>query len=256
MKCARCGREVPALHDHAAGGLCDACYEALPEEDRRLMEAAVSARRERERRDTRVRSVWAVLTLSFVTLGIYYLYWLWTNLRELREASPGRSTPARAGQWLFGVKVLVVLSGLVAGVVWSLSLLGDASPLEAVRLPWPFLLLSGIEIVVDAAFYAFFTAAVGSGQKASGLEPLNVTTTYLLYLGYAALQAGASLTVLGSGGAPGAYGLGAAAVLQLLEALPEAALLSIAASLCFLAFIVRVQNGINRIWTSSPPAGA
>ena len=252
MRCVRCGREVAALHDPAAG-LCSACHEGLPPEDRHLMEAAATARLERERRDSRVRSVWAVLTLSFVTLGVYYLYWLWENLRELREAAPGRTVPARAGQWLFGIKVLVILSGLVAGVVWSLSLLGDASPLEAVRLPWPFLLLSGIEIFVDAVFYALFTAAVGNGQRAAGLEPLSVTATYLLYLAYAALQAGASATVLRSGGAPGAYGLGAAAVLQLLEALPEAALLSAAASLCFLAFIVRVQNGINRIWAADPP---
>ena len=250
MRCTRCGREVAALHDLAYGGLCDECYRDLPPEDRRLVMAAADARRDRERRESRVRSVWAVLTLSFVTLGVYYLYWLWANLRELREAGADRPAAARTGQWLLGLKVLVIVAGLVAGVVWSLSLLGDASPLEAVTLPWPFLLLSGVELAVDATFYAFFTAAVSAGQRASGLPPLNVTGTYLLYLGYAVLQAGASVTVLRSGGAPGAYGLGAATVLRLLEVLPGAALLSIAASLCFLAFFVRVQNGINRIWTS------
>ena len=250
MKCARCGRELVSDLDVAVGDVCRDCYEALSADDRRLVEEAVRGRKEREERDSRVRSVWAVLTLSFVTLGIYYLFWLWANLRELREAAPGRSAPMRTGQWLFGLKVLVIAVGVVAGVAWSVSLLGDASPMVAVRVPWPFLLLSGVELAVDAAFYAAFTTAVNAGQRASGVAPLSIPGTYLLYLGYAALQLAASLTLLRSGEAPGVYGLGAAALLRLLESLPQAAMLSVIASLCFLAYIVRVQRGINRIWTS------
>lgn len=123
-----------------------------------------------------VRKFGTVLGLSIITLGIYILYWLYVNLKEMREAFTfgKEETTIITTQKLF--PAYIVVSIIVAIGTFSLTLANRG------RLGPAAILLSVVGGVVAAVFYYHFTASVALGQKKAQVTAFEISSLYSFYI--------------------------------------------------------------------------
>ncbi|MFH1673113.1 MAG: DUF4234 domain-containing protein [Pseudomonadota bacterium] len=120
----------------------------------------------------KVRSFGTFLGLSIITLGIYYFYWLYINLQEIKEAftkDKNKRGIATVQKIFFAYLATSIVVMFVAYTV-GLSQPGAPNPVII-----PFLLLS---TVVGAVFFYFYTTAIASAQSECQLTYFKVSNIY------------------------------------------------------------------------------
>lgn len=120
----------------------------------------------------KVRSFGTFLGRSIITLGIYYFYWLYINLQEIKEALPSNKNKRGIATVQKIFVAYLSISIVVMFVTYSLgrSQQGGLNPVII-----PFLLLN---TVVGAVFFYFYTTAIASAQSEFQLTYFKVSTIY------------------------------------------------------------------------------
>jgi hypothetical protein len=98
-----------------------------------------------------------------VTLGIYYLYWLYANLDELGILSAGEDLQraVRRGKLFFFLYLAFIVVGVVFGLVMAIHSL-DSTP--EIRDLYPLLWVLLIpQVAIELALYYFFSLSIVRG---------------------------------------------------------------------------------------------
>jgi len=171
------------------------------------------------------RNFFALLGLSFITGGIYYYYWLYVNIKEIKESflfEAHEKQPVLAKILLFGV-ILATLLMIVASVFALLAQQTLNGGTASTPLYW--VALYFISTAVSAAFFYVFTQTVALGQMKAKLPEFSILKVYIL------IVVGLALSLLGNfipATAAGAAGF--------------------AGGICYLIYLYAIQKQINRIW--------
>ena len=129
-----------------------------------------------------VRSFWALLGLSIVTLSIYYFYWLYVNLKEIREdalSGIDDSVVRRAQTWFWAKIGVLITTTLVSLIIMLPPALADP---YHITIPRGFVLIPAISFAVNITFFYFFTVSVSEGQRKVQLASFRVLTIFVFYL--------------------------------------------------------------------------
>lgn len=163
----------------------------------------------------RVRSFGAFLGLSIITLGIYFLYWLYINLREIQESFTfdENETTIETTQKLFVVYIIITVIVTIASVSLTISNRGEIHPVS--------IFLSLISGAFAAIYFYYFTNSVILGQTKAQLSPFELSSIYFYYI------IGIIIVFIGN-------------------FIPFLGLLGV---VFILIYIYSMQKQINRIWT-------
>ena len=162
----------------------------------------------------KVRSFGAFLGLSIITLGIYYFYWLYINLQEIKDAftSHKNRSDIATVQKLF---IVYLITSLV--VMYVTVSLGASQPDKIHPISILFLLIG---TVVGAVFFYFYTVAIALAQSKFQLTHFTVSDIYPYYIiGIITAFIGNFIPLLGLLGA-----------------------------ILMFVYIYKIQQQINRIW--------
>lgn len=120
----------------------------------------------------KVRSFGAFLGLSIITFGIYYFYWLYINLQEIKTAltSHKNKSDIATVQKLFIAYLVTSLVVMYVTVSLSASQLSKIHPISILFL------LTGA--VVGAVFFYFYTTAIAFAQSKFQLKYFTVSDIY------------------------------------------------------------------------------
>lgn len=124
----------------------------------------------------KVRSFGTFLGLSIITLGIYYFYWLYINLKEIKEAltSDKNKSGIATVQKLFVAYLIISLVVMFVTISLSASQPGRVHPVSIL------LLLLGA--TMGMVFIYFYTTAIASAQSEFQLTYFKVFDIYRYYL--------------------------------------------------------------------------
>jgi hypothetical protein len=120
----------------------------------------------------KVRNFGAFLGLSIITLGVYYFYWLYINLQEIKEAftSHKNRSDIATVQKLFIIYLIIALVVMYVTLSFGASQPGKMHPVSI------FFLLIGA--ITGAVFFYFYTAAIALAQNKFQLIHFTVSDIY------------------------------------------------------------------------------
>ena len=164
-----------------------------------------------------IRDYWVVLVLGIVTLGIYFLYWYYTNLNEIKISFNFHDDEKEISyaQTLFWIIILFGCIGLLV-----LFYVIKTSSLNEFETNPNRLLLTLFSSILNAVFIFYFTKTVLIAQKKSQIEFFKFSQLYKKYI------IGAILSFLGF----------------------FIIIFSLIGSIFIIIFYYNLQKEINRIW--------
>jgi len=182
--CAHCGSPLPAAGGPGGGVQRKGDHETI----HRPAQAGFTK--------GKARNFWGFIGLSIVTLGIYFYYWYFINIKELRGAFPSRgNSPAERARILYYAMIVmsIVTTAAIAGTVPDIIADPENAAVilnDARRSPGQ----TGINILSTAVYIAFlyyYTRTVSMVQSRAGLGPMKmknllaqaITGALLLFLG-------------------------------------------------------------------------
>ena len=198
-----------------------------------------------------VRQFWALLGLSIVTLSIYYFYWLYVNLKEIREdalSGIDDSVVRQALAWFWAKIGVLVTTTLVSLIIMLPPALADP---YHITIPRGFIIIPLISFVVNIIFFYFFTVSVSEGQRRVQRTSFRVVTIFVFYLISSLIELVGNIAVLRGG---------VISTLSNVHSWTSIPSLSSVASLTLLGFfntlgnilwlisIYLIQEQINKIW--------
>lgn len=165
----------------------------------------------------KVRSFRLLLGLSILTLGIYFIYWLHINLKEITDVA-SFDISENTTETTKRIFVLYIISIVATVITLYYSV---PKPIKIFSLLFIVLVICGI---VRALFFYYFTAVVRLGQEKAKLtfSSLTVSKTYYYYI--------LGLTLAFIGGFLSLYTI------------------SIVGVALIWVYVYKIQNQINRIW--------
>lgn len=137
----------------------------------------------------KTRSYLALLGLSVITLTIYYFYWLYINLREIKHAFPADqgSTVVDTARVLFFVKIgILIVTGTVAtGMILPTAL---SDPFQ-IQFPPAISMFKIIEFLSSILFFYFFCRSIGFAKQKAGIPSVSMSAAIFIYFASAVLDA-------------------------------------------------------------------
>jgi len=125
----------------------------------------------------KIRGFGALIGLSIVTLGIYLLYWLYINLKEINESFvfEEKETVLKTAKHLF---IFYVIFSVLSTII-SLALTDGPS----FKLNPIVIFFSLISAGIGLAFFYYFTSSVALAQTKAQIEPFDIPDIYGSYFG-------------------------------------------------------------------------
>lgn len=227
--------------------ICNECFDALSPRDR---EAAM-AEKPIDRRKGHVRNFWALIGLSIITLTVYYFYWLYINLKEIKEGAFQNEDDSIicTAQGLFWVKIGVLIGTIIGSLIITLPL-ALADPYDF-KFPSAFIIFPLISFVANIIFFYFFTASVSLGQRKVQLAPFNVIGIYALYLISSLIELTGGIFILQGdmiSTLSNIYSWSSLASTSSFASLSLLGFLNTIGNILWLVSIFLVQKQINKIW--------
>ncbi len=235
MKCDKCGKSYPSSEFFKLDSICNKCYEKLnPEEKASPDTKKISTGKE--------RSFIGLILLSIITFGLYYLYWLYINLAEVKKALTviKKSNVLSTAQILLIIKIVL----WIAAILTSAALVATRTFDEGGRFDQPVFmyLIAYSERFVSIIFYYFFTRSISVAQRSFKLDPFSTELIFAFYGFYWLADFITSILIIGM---PVSSFLNYG---QMLNTLSPFLFLSLLGSLSVLYYLFRMQKEINWIW--------
>lgn len=163
----------------------------------------------------KVRSFGAFLGLSIITLGFYYFYWLYINLKEIKEALTfdKDETVIKGAQQLYVAYISISIVAMFVTVFLT------ASQPDKIHLVSILFLLLGA--TVGALFLYYYTVSVALAQNKVNLASFRIADIY-------------------------AYCIIGTVIAFIGNFIPFLGLLG---GILMFVYIYKIQQQINRIWT-------
>lgn len=174
-KCPFCAEEI-----NAAALKCKHCGSMLGSPDRgQKPESSVFQTPGAYVEKGKVRGPWKVLGLALITFGVYYFYWLYVNVKEIRRAflaDEEGSVADSAMSFFYALITASIITFVVTIVVFALnrSAISHHPPL----IIFVSLVCEGLSCV----FFYYFTKTIVEGQKRANLTPLHFQAMFGLIL--------------------------------------------------------------------------
>ena len=199
----------------------------------------------------RVRSFVALLGLSIVTLTIYYYYWLYVNIKEMKEgfSMDDEDSVFKAAQTTFWFKIGILLVTIIGSIAMTVPA-AIADP-ENIVIPRMLIIFPIMGFCANIAFFYFFGSCISKGQQRAQLTSYNALGAFALYLISSAIELIGGITVLRSDMMSNLSSIDSMQAIftrQWIATLSGLSMLNFIGNVLWLAAIFIVQEQINRIW--------
>jgi len=198
----------------------------------------------------RERSFLSLMVLSLITLTAYFYYWLYINLKELKEG-PLRERDSvihKARTWYW---IKIVLLPLVGSLSVVLTVPESINDLNHIEFSPALLVFTVAAFTVNVIFFYYFVVSVSEAQAITRLVPFDVTITFSLYLISLLIDLLSGIYVLQSGFVSAIVAMSTRARVPGFSSLSPLTFLgffSVVKIVLWLICIYQVQSAINRIW--------
>lgn len=199
----------------------------------------------------KIRSYPALLGLSLITLTVYYFYWLYINLREIRLAFPSDKdgSVVDAARLLFFIKVaLLLVTGTAATAMILPAALHD--PFH-IQLPPALSAFKIVEFLSSVLFFYFFCRSVAFAKTRARIQPAGMRAAFGLYAASAVFDAVTTVYFLRSNFLESMTSVDSLSSLfdsMSVGWFPLMSQLDFVGSILWLVAIYLVQRDINRVW--------
>ncbi len=172
-----------------------------------------------------IRSYGKVLLFGIITLGIYWLYWYYANLKELDRHFVCEKDEKDIKLALNAFVIYIILHIVAMFVAIAVVIARIETIADAPAYPTPGLesmLVSFFSLLVESVFIFMFLNAVKLGQEKAKIEGFTLFPMFALYLG--------------------------GVICQFIYSAFMLPLISILSAVLLILFYYKLQDGINSIW--------
>jgi len=248
MRCSKCEKEFPSKFYFKVEDICYTCYYKLDEEEKELADAKLKALEKNYAHAEKIRPYWALILFSIFSLGIYFIYWLFVNIHELKgltkkglkEKIPNTATV------LLLLSIVITILFIIQVTVYSLNRPDNLEAIVKFSIYY-----SVVITILSSVFMYYFSLTVATTQKLVDITPFKFLNVFSLYLAKVGLDL-FNMTILFTSGAfyilVNIESLLSENLSEIMPTLVTIGTLSNIGTVFGLIFLYVIQKEINRIW--------